>query len=230
MSNLIKRETHPQVKIRSFEVEEVGQQGPWPSEDWHGGPTGPAISAIRRGTPGQPVESVQEKLARLERAAYEKGFEQGQKDGLSLGEKRVQETLGQMTALLRAMAGLKKQVYDEAEAELLRLSVEIARQIIRREVTTDPSVVTRAVRAAFEYLGDQNQVRISINPEDMKEVQRLLPDLAQLHRLEGFELVDDLAVERGGCILETGFGRINGTIEDQLAMLKEELEQCLGKQ
>ncbi len=200
------------------------------SEDWPWRSNGSCHFGHPTGAPGQPVESVQEKLARLEREAYEKGFEQGQKDGLSLGEKRVQETLGQMTALLRAMAGLKKQVYDEAEAELLRLSVEIARQIIRREVTTDPSVVTRAVRAAFEYLGDQNQVRISINPEDMKEVQRLLPDLAQLHRLEGFELVEDLAVERGGCILETGFGRINGTIEDQLAMLKEELEQCLGKQ
>jgi flagellar assembly protein FliH len=230
LSNLIKRETHPQVKIRSFEVEEVRQQGAWLSEGWPGGPTGPAISVTRPSAPGQPVESVQERLARLERESYEKGFEQGQKDGLSLGEKRVQETLGQMEALLRAMTGLKKQVYDEAEAELLRLSVEIARQIIRREVATDPSVVTRAVRAAFEYLGDQNQVRISVNPEDMKEVQRLLPDLAQLHRLEGFELVEDSAVERGGCILETGFGRINGTIEDQLAMLKEELERCLDEQ
>jgi flagellar assembly protein FliH len=228
LSNLIKRETHPQVKILSFEVEEVGRRGPWLSEGGPGGPTGPSISATRRGSSGQPGESVQERLARLEREAYEKGFEQGQKDGLSLGEKRVQETLGQMEALLRAMTGLKKQVYDEAEAELLRLSVEIARQIIRREVTTDPSVVTRAVRAAFEYLGDQNQARISVNPEDMKEVQRVLPDLAQLHRLEGFELVEDRAVARGGCILETGFGRINGTIEDQLTMLKEELERCLG--
>jgi flagellar assembly protein FliH len=230
LSNLIKRETHPQVKIRSFEVEEVRQQGTWLSEGWPGGPKGSAVSVTRPAAPGQPVESVQERLARLEREAYEKGFEQGQKDGLSLGEKRVQETLGQMKTLLRAMTGLKKQVYDEAEAELLRLSVEIARQIIRREVATDPSVVTRAVRAAFEYLGDQSQVRISVNPEDMKEVQRLLPDLAQLHRLEGFELVEDSAVERGGCILETGFGRINGTIEDQLAMLKEELERCMGKQ
>ena len=229
MSNLIKRETHPQVEIRSFEVEEVGQQGPWLSGGCPGGPPGSAMSVTRGAAPPQPVESVQERLARLEREAYEKGFEQGQKDGLSLGEKRVQETMGQMASLLRAMTGLKKQVYDEAEAELLRLSVEIARQIVRREVTTDPSIVTRAVRRAFEYLGDQSQVRISVHPADMKEVQRLLPDLAQLHRLEGFELVEDAAVERGGCILETGFGRINGSIEDQLAMLKEELERCLGK-
>jgi flagellar assembly protein FliH len=228
LSNLIKRETHCQVKILSFEVEEVGRRGPWLTDGGPGGPTGTSNSATRRTASGQAVESVQERLARLEREAYEKGFEQGQKDGLSLGEKRVQETVGQMEALLRAMTGLKKQVYDEAEAELLRLSVEIARQIIRREVNTDPSVVTRAIRAAFEYLGDQNQVRISVSPEDMKEVQKVLPDLAQLHRLEGFELMEDRAVARGGCILETGFGRINGTIEDQLAMLKEELERCLG--
>jgi flagellar assembly protein FliH len=229
LSNLIKRETHLQVKIRSFEVEEVGQQGRWLNEGRAPGAAGPSPSVARRGAPGQPVESIQERLARLEREAYEKGFEQGQKDGLSLGEKRLQEIVSQMEGLLRAMTGLKKQVYDEAEAELLELSVEIARQIIRREVNTDPSVVTRAVRAAFEYLGDRNQVRISVNPVDMKEIQRALPDLARLHKLEGFELVEDPAVERGGCILQTGFGRISGTIEDQLTALKEELGRCLGE-
>jgi len=230
LSNLIKPETHPQVQIRSFEVEDVGQQGRWLSEGRQIRPAGPSGSIPRQAAPGQPVESVQEKLARLEREAYEKGFEQGQKDGLSLGEKRLQEIVGQMEALFRAMTGLKRQVYDEAEAELLQLSVEIARQIIRREVNTDPSVVTRAMQAAFQYLGDRNQVRISVNPADMKEIQKVLPDLAQLNKLERFELVEDPAVERGGCVLETGFGRINGTIEDQLNTLKEELERCLGKQ
>ncbi len=230
MSNLIKREVHPHVKVHSFDVEEVRQLGPWLGGGGPGVPAGSAVSATRRPAPGPTAESVQDRLARLEREAYEKGFEQGQKDGLSLGEKRVQETLGQMEKLLHAMTGLKKQVYDEAEAELLRLSLEIARQIIRREVTTDPSVVTRAIRAAFEYLGDQNQVKVSVNPEDMKEVQRMLPDLAQLQRLERFELVEDRTVARGGCTLETGFGRINGTIEEQLAMLGEALERCLGKQ
>jgi flagellar assembly protein FliH len=229
LSNLIKREVHPQVKIRSFDAQEVGHLGSWLGEGGPGGQAVLPVSGGRRPAPGLPAESAQERLARLEREAYEKGFEQGQKDGLSLGEKRVQETLSQMEALLRAMTGLKKQVYGEAEAELLRLSLEIARQIIRREIATDPSVVTRAIRAALEYLGDQNQVRVSVNPEDMKEVQRQLPDLAQLFRLERFELVEDRALTRGGCTIETGFGRINGTIEDQLVILREELERCLGK-
>jgi flagellar assembly protein FliH len=230
LSNLIKRETHSHVKVCSFEAEEVGPHGPKPGEGSHGASRGLSASVTGRAVPAQSGESVQERLARLEREAYEKGFEQGQKDGMSLGEKRVQETIGQMQELFRDMAGLKKQVYNEAEGELLRLSVEIARQIIRREVTTDPSVVTRAIRAAFDYLGDQSQVRISVNPEDMREIQRLLPDLAQIHRLEGFEVTEDRAVTRGGCVLETGFGRINGTIEDQLDMIKQEMEGCWGKQ
>jgi flagellar biosynthesis/type III secretory pathway protein FliH len=34
-------------------------------------------------------------------------------------------------------------------------------------------------------------------------------------------------MEKGGCALETGFGRINGTIEDQLGMIEEEIKNQL---
>ena len=49
----------------------------------------------------------------------------------------------------------------------------------------------------------------------------MLPDLSRLTKGGNFQLTENNTVERGGCILETGFGKINATIDDQLKGLEE---------
>jgi flagellar biosynthesis/type III secretory pathway protein FliH len=50
----------------------------------------------------------------------------------------------------------------------------------------------------------------------MEEVKKMLPELARLSKGGNFQLMEDPSIRKGGCILETGFGRINATIDDQL--------------
>ena len=59
----------------------------------------------------------------------------------------------------------------------------------------------------------------------MEEVRRILPDLSKLTKGGHFQLIEDRSVERGGCVLETGFGRVNCLIDDQFAILEEEIEK-----
>ena len=63
---------------------------------------------------------------------------------------------------------------------------------------------------------------------DMEKVKETLPELRTGKKIENIELIEDPSVARGGCILQTGFGTINATIEDQLAAIAEELEDELG--
>ena len=229
MSNLIRREEGAGLSIDAFHVEDLGEI--------HKSSQGKVGPGRRKGIPAfngdpavsgrKPSENLHEKIAHLEREAYEKGFEQGHKDSLALGEKRVQESMKQAEALLGELGRLKRYLYFEAERDLVRLSVEIARKIIREEIKMDPGVVTRAVRAALNFLVDRGRIRVLISPEDMKEVQKHLPDLAVTNQVEQLTLVEDRAIEKGGCILETGFGKINATLEEQISYLRKELEEEL---
>ena len=89
---------------------------------------------------------------------------------------------------------------------------------------TDPEVIERTVRAASTLVVDRSRIRIVINPDDMEAVKGLLPEFAVTTRGAKVEIAEDSTIERGGCILETGFGRINATIESQRATLQKELE------
>lgn len=216
MSNLIKHDQRLRFEIQAFEGEEFrhGRGRSGGRSSGAGEPTDPM---------GLQDENDEERLARLEREAYEKGFEQGHKDGMALGEKRLEERARQMEALLRELGRLKGRLYHEAEGDLLKLSVEIARQIVRAEAKTDPELITRVVRAAIDHLADRSRIRILVHPGDMAALRKALPEAAEGRPLEAWELIDDRSVERGGCLLESGFGKVNATIEEQLQVLAEEL-------
>jgi flagellar assembly protein FliH len=174
-------------------------------------------------------ESPQDRLARIEKEAYEKGFEQGHKDGLDLEKRQIDEKGKQLDALLGELQGLKSQLYLEAEEELLKLSTEIAKKVLREEVKLDSRIIVHTIREAMTFLVDKSLMRIVVHPDDMEEVKKLLPELAAKTKGGQLELVEDHAIERGGCVLKTGFGRINATIDDQLWMLEKALEEAFKR-
>jgi flagellar assembly protein FliH len=172
-------------------------------------------------------EDNEQRLARLEREAYEKGFEQGRKDGMALEKRQMEEQGKQLAALIEALGRLKEQIYTQAERELVKLSLAIAKKIIRSEVKAGNHLIEEPIRSAMKLLVDRSHVRIRISPADMEEVTRLVPALAAGAQAGRLQIVEDNAVERGGCILETGFGSVNAGIEDQLSVVESELDRCL---
>lgn len=172
-------------------------------------------------------EEIRERVAGLEKEAYEKGFAQGRKDGLALEAKQMEQKGREVQALLDSLAGLKEQIYREAEAEIVKLSLAIAKKILRNEVAAGHHRMDEIIRCAMKYLVDASHLKIRVSPDDMEEVQRIVPSLASVARANRIQVVEDRVIERGGCLLETGFGSVNATLQDQLGVLEEELDRML---
>ena len=86
MSKLIKKEENPLFQLESFEAAEISQnQGNRSLGNGTGSVRVPLAGNLRDG------EDPKEKRARLEKEAYEKGFEQGRKDGLALEKRQMEE-------------------------------------------------------------------------------------------------------------------------------------------
>ena len=170
-------------------------------------------------------EDMKTKLARLEREAYEKGFEQGQKDGLSLEKKKMEETGKELEALFLEINNLKVRIYSESEEELLKLCLAIAKKVIHAEVRINKEILRNTIQSALTYVADKRRIRIIINPEDMEDVRRLLPDFSKLTKSGRFQLTEDNMVEKGGCMIETGFGKVNAGMDDQFGVIQEEIER-----
>ena len=216
LSNLIKLNDHENIKIETFAMQEI-------EADF----AGCEDSSDNGSSDNDSSDRLEDQIAKIEMEAYEKGFSQGQKDGFELGKRRLEETAKRLEALIRGLSEFKAKLYRESEQDMLRLSVEIAKKIIQRELSLDSEAVLRTIRRALEFLNERTSIKIFVNPADMEKVKEALPDIRAGKKIEKIELAEDPSLERGGCVIETGFGVINATIEDQLTVIAEELEREL---
>lgn len=162
----------------------------------------------------QIVAEAQRRADEILCEARELGFAEGR----ALAEAHVAEEVGPLRARLAAtieeLHALRRTMMERAEHELVRLAIEIARKIVRREVTVDPEVVLAIARVALSRLPDQALAKLHLHPEDY---HYLTGKRETLPRGGAIELVEDPAIERGGCYVRTEMGDVDARIERQFA-------------
>ncbi len=163
------------------------------------------------------LKQSREKALRAEKEAYEKGFAQGEKDGLELVQKRLETVLDSFGRVLGQMDRLHRELDEEHEREMVRLIFALTRKILRHELALPEGVIRETLRAAFQHVLEARNITVHLNPKDH---QCLLSHPAGLPWQEkgdaAVKIQPDAAVARGGCFLETSFGEIDATLEGQL--------------
>jgi flagellar assembly protein FliH len=157
-----------------------------------------------------------------EKAAYERGLADGQKAGIEIGEKAVEPALQQYAECLDQLRRLRKDVLAASEREVIRLALEIARKIVRREIAIDEELVLTLVKVALKRVEDQSLLTIRVNPRDHGIIRRYQPSGADNASFgEGIRLVEDALISRGGCVIETENGLVDARIEEQFREIEK---------
>jgi flagellar assembly protein FliH len=106
----------------------------------------------------------------------------------------------------------------------LHLAVEIARRLIRSELTKQPQIPLNLIREALQLAAGSGEIRLLLNPNDHQalgsQVQLLVQEMSGLGTTQ---ILADASISPGGCRVETRFGTIDQTFEAQLARVEEEL-------
>ncbi len=178
-----------------------------------------------------PAESVEEPLKtrihELERLvekssqeALQKGLRQGEAEGRKQALAQLDGELQRLARAVTEMAGLRHAIRREAEEELVRLALAIARRILHRELTVDPEALTGLVKAALGKIEMRDTHRVRTHPEHVAAVKR---SLAQMGAPQKIEVIADTALEKGSAIFETGRGSLDASVETQLVEIQRGL-------
>jgi flagellar assembly protein FliH len=151
---------------------------------------------------------------------FQAGLQQGREE--SAAEfKRALELLQEYARLLQAE---KQELAGRMEKNSVELAFALARKIIDTELSVRPEAVVDVARAAVRQVLDSNQVRLTVNGEDLSYLRHVREELAQmLDASAQLEIHADSKVERGGCMIETERGLLDARVSSQLETLKTEL-------
>jgi flagellar assembly protein FliH len=205
--------------VSGQQAEEVQQ---WFPPDMSGGKKSAIGSAGRQNTPALPTAADLEKL---QQKAYEEGFEKGKEEGFAFGHKegltQSKQTLHQYTermdALFTTLSEPLRELDQQVERSILDLVLAIVRQLVRREVKSDPNLIIGVVREALSILPvSSRNVRLLVHPDDAG----LIREVYALGDSEiGWTLVDDPVISRGGCKVVTETSQVDATLDTRLASL-----------
>ena len=148
----------------------------------------------------------------IEQAAEEKGmqnFEEKVREGVAKEVETIRETLSET---INEISSLQGEITSRVETELVEFALNIAKKIVRREVTIDREVALTLVKVSLGKLHSRTLAKVHLHPNDFAFVQSKREHL-DFHN--ALELVEDKTISPGGCLIHTETGDIDARIESQ---------------
>lgn len=173
------------------------------------GTQGESKPGTPEGEPKRSPDQVQEEaLAR----AYQQGYREGLETGQSAAMQDVERERGELRKLAANLDLFCKELDSRLADEVLAMSLEIAKLIVRHAVRVNAAALLPALREAVASLpGIGADTTLFLHPDDaalLRDAAQTDPSLAL-----NWKIVDDVQLERGGCRIETPTTEIDATLE-----------------
>jgi flagellar assembly protein FliH len=160
-------------------------------------------------------------LVDLQAEAHKEAFAQGLEEGRQAGRAEIRALVERLAGMFHDLAKPFEALDAEVERELLTLAMALARQIVRRELKSDPTQIIGIIREAIAALPvAARDVRVHLHPEDAAVVR---DNLAPTESERAWNMIEDPVMARGGCQITTATSRIDARLETRLGSILSEL-------
>ena len=168
---------------------------------------------------------------------FKKGYEEGVETGRNDGEQAVRNEM--KDAILQANAKAQKTIQDakeqtaeyfiKAEDDVVKVVMQAVEKILPQHFLDVPQMILPVVREAIQYVRDQKEVKVHVEPESYdfvlmarSEFQSMLTDGTAI-----LEVISDEALKPGDCVIETPNGGVDARLSTQLELLKDAIKSVL---
>jgi flagellar assembly protein FliH len=188
---------------------------------WRKGAAAPASGArpVHGSAAGDNVQ-LRARIAELSaaaeqqaRQAYESGLRAGEAASHKALESEIRAAVDRLTAAIADVAAARAGVIQRAEADTVRLAIEIARRVLHRELTVDANALQALAKAALQKLQSQEIHRVRVHP-GQEQVVRL--SLQESGRGQAIEVIADPSQPAGGILFDIGRGALDASVGTQL--------------
>jgi flagellar assembly protein FliH len=167
-----------------------------------------------------------DEMTRIKDEAYNRGIQ----DGLSQAKMEKEQLYGESIhhlqdsiTKLETLSSETSSMLQSIEKELVHTSVAIAKEVIGSEISYNSGqVAINLARTLLKKIEDAKEVKIRVNMLDYETVRVGMSDLKYV------EVMPDSAVTKGGVIIVTEIGSIEGNIMERFKKIKDDALSKIG--
>ncbi len=172
-------------------------------------------------------EDVISSLPRIEREAYEKGFQAGERAGLEIAEEKKNVIIKRIEPIYEEVIAFKERYLKDNEAEIVSLVISAAQRVVHDELKVNKDVVLKVLESAMQAMTATEKVEIRMNPEDLEYHREESADFMNyLEEARGFAIVADQELTRGGVLIESNHSEIDARIEEGIKNIDKAVKEA----
>jgi flagellar assembly protein FliH len=178
--------------------------------------------------------ALEQQIERL-RAESEKKIQEAAAAARREGETAARESLaanvnseiGRLKQLTTQVLGSAPALRKQAEGDLVRLAIAIARRILHRELAVDSEALLGLTKAALSKIDQREIHKIRTHPENVPLLERVLDQGRGRGRIE---ISADGRLDRGALIIDTARGQLDASVETHLEEIERGFIDLVGDQ
>ena len=152
-------------------------------------------------------------------AGFADGFAQGQAQTTLAAQRQIadfianqgEEVANNFTQLFSSVQAQQADTEQVMAREVLALACELARQVLRHELSVNPNALQPVIREALGLLvAESKSAVIRLNPLDLEVLEDVIR--AEFSAMS-LTLLADATVAKGGCLIEAAGTVVDGTIQ-----------------
>jgi flagellar assembly protein FliH len=169
---------------------------------------------------------ARERVEAARAAALEEGRQQGVAEGEERALRHLEPVMARTARAIEDLALVRRRLHLEAEQDVVKLAVAIARRIVNRELSVDPDAILGMIHTALGKLDARELHSVCVHPSDAPRVRAELERLALPKRVD---VTADASLERGALLFETARGVLDASIAAQFDEIERGLADAMAR-
>ena len=145
------------------------------------------------------------------------------REGYKSGMQEAADDIINLKSAIKEFLEYKNVMYEKISQDILELSIEVAKRIMKKEVELGNDVLKNIVLGVFDEidLGD-SKITVTLNSKDIKLFRETMPEILET-KAENVKitLISNDEIEEGSCKVTTNNGVIDASFSTQLQLVSQ---------
>lgn len=157
----------------------------------------------------------------IKQQAYDEGYEKGEQEAKKIIDRANKE--------LEDAVKEKEQILRNIEPEVVDLMTKILEKLLGDMVKINKQVILGLVRQGMNQATTIGSINVRVSQADFEVTIKAKDEIMAVAKgAENIEIIKDLSLKQSDCIIETPFGNIDCSLEQQFKSIKENLYYILS--